>query len=102
MSRNTRQWLIYDVSMHYLMQNIERYLMSCRQLTAFCSQNGWIDKNSLFYEIIEQNDHEVIAFVQFEEILMEGSGCEAGRVSCEGRLRLTLDRYGQVNHAELI
>jgi hypothetical protein len=43
--------------MHYLMQNIERYLLSCRELTAFCSQNGWIDNQSMNYEIIEQNDH---------------------------------------------
>ena len=88
--------------MLYLMQNIERYLMSCRELTAFCSHNGWIDNNSLYYEIIEQNDQHVIAFVQFEEILMEGSGCIAGRVPCQGRLRLLLDRYGDVRAAELL
>ena len=88
--------------MHYLMQNIERYLMSCRELTAFCSHNGWIDKDSLRYEIIEQDDHQVIAFVQFEEILMEGSGSVTGQVPCQGRLRLTLDRYGQVIRAELL
>jgi len=88
--------------MHYLMQNIERYLLSCRELTAFCSHNGWIDNQSMNYDIIEQNDHHVIAFVQFEEILMEGSGCIAGRIPCQGRLRLTLDRYGQVKHAELL
>lgn len=84
------------------MKNIERYLMSCRELTAFCTQNGWIDNKSLRYEIIEQNDHHVIAFVQFDEILMEGSGYTAGRMPCQGRLRLTLDRYGQVIDAELI
>jgi hypothetical protein len=88
--------------MHYLMQNIERYLLSCRELTAFCSHNGWIDNQSMNYDIIEQNDHHVIAFVQFEEILMEGSGCIAGRIPCQGRLRLMLDRYGQVKHAELL
>ncbi|WP_455234301.1 hypothetical protein [Thiogranum longum] len=84
------------------MQNIERYLMSCRELTAFCSQNGWIDTNSLYYEIIEQNDHHVIAFVQFDEVLMAGSGCDAARLPCQGRLRLTLDRYGDVSRAELL
>jgi hypothetical protein len=88
--------------MHRLMENIERYLMSCRELTAFCSQNGWIDNKSLYYEIIEQNDQHVIALVQFEEILMEGSGSLAGRVPCQGRLRLTLDRYGEVCSAELL
>ena len=88
--------------MHYLMQDIERYLMSCRELTAFCSQNGWIDTTSLYYEIIEQNDQYVIALVQFEEVLTQGSGCAAARVPCQGRLRLTLDRYGRVSHAELL
>jgi len=88
--------------MHTLMQNIEHYLLSCRELTVFLSQSGWIDKNSLRYEIIEQNDRHVIAFVQFEEILMEGSGCVAGRIPCQGRLWLTLDHYGRVSHAQLL
>jgi len=88
--------------MHYLMQNIERYLLSCRELTAFRSQNGWIDKNSLYYEIIEQNDSHVIAFVQFEEILMGSSARVAARIPCQGRLCLTLDRYGRVSHAKLV
>ena len=85
-----------------MMENIERYLMSCRELTAFCSQNGWIDNQSLYYEIIEQNDHHVIALVQFVEVLMEDADCMAGRISCQGRLRLTLDRYGEVSKAELL
>jgi hypothetical protein len=88
--------------MHYLLQNIERYLMSCRELTAFCSQSGWIDSKTLDYEIIEENDHHVVAFVQFEEIILQGPDCAAVRIPCQVRLRLTLDRYGQVDHAELL
>ena len=88
--------------MHYLMKNIERYLLSCRELKAFCSQNGWIDDSSLYYEIIQQNDHEVIAFVQFNEVLMQGAGNLAGLVPCQGRLRLILDRYGEVDSAQLL
>jgi len=88
--------------MRYLMQHIEQYLMSCRELTAFCSQNGWIDNDTLSYEILEENDHQIVAFVQFEEILMEGSGCISGRIPCQGKLCLTLDHYGQVSQAELL
>ena len=88
--------------MSQLMHGIERYLLSCRELSAFCSQNGCIDKKSLYYEIIEQNDHQIIAQVQFNEILMDGSGTRPGCVPCQGRLRLTLDRYGQVIQAELL
>lgn len=84
------------------MQNIERYLLSCRELFACCSQDGWIDDNSLVCEIIEQNDHEVIAFVQFNEIVPECAGSLGGRVPRQGRLRLTLDRYGHVAKAQLL
>lgn len=88
--------------MTYSKRDIERFLFSCRDLRAFCSQNGWIDNDTLYFEIVEQNDHQVIALVQFEEILMEGSGRVAGRVPCQGRLRLILDRFGEVSHAELL
>jgi hypothetical protein len=88
--------------MHYLMQDIERYLMSCRELTAFCSHNGWIDSRTLYYEILEQSDQHIIAFVQFEEILTQDTGAAAARLPCQGRLRLTLDRYGRVSRAELL
>jgi len=43
-----------------------------------------------------------VAFVQFEEIILEGPDCTAVRIPCQVRLRLTLDRYGQVDHAELL
>ncbi|MEE9423286.1 MAG: hypothetical protein V3V50_09040 [Gammaproteobacteria bacterium] len=88
--------------MSQIMHDIERYLLSCRELNVFCSQNGWIDKESLFYEVIEQDDHQIIVLVQFNEILMEGSGSSLGRVPCHGRLRLLLDRYGQIKQAELL
>jgi hypothetical protein len=88
--------------MNQLRQNIERYLMSCRELTAFCSQNGWIDNKTLHYEIIQQDDHQIIADVQFEEILLEASGRQDSRICCQGRLRLLLDRYGQVTEIELL
>jgi hypothetical protein len=88
--------------MYHLMQHIERYLMSCRELAAFCEQNGWIDTRTLGYEIIEQNDHHVIALVQFEKVVARSSGHIVDRVPCQGRLRLTLDRYGSVSHAELL
>ena len=76
--------------------------MSCRELTSFCSQNGWIDNNTLHYEIIQEDDHQIIAYVQFEEILTEASNQQASRICCQGRLRLLLDRYGQVTDVELL
>jgi hypothetical protein len=88
--------------MYHLMQHIERYLMSCRELATFCEQSGWIDTQTLDYEIIEQNDRQVIALVQFEKVVAQSTGRIVERVPCQGRLRLTLDRYGQVSRAELL
>lgn len=88
--------------MHYPMTHIERQLMACRALGDFCSQSGWIDNTTLDYEILEQDDHHVLAFVQFEEILLEGSGRIAGRIPHQACVQLTLDRYGEVEHVELV
>lgn len=84
------------------MTHIERYLTTCRELSAFCAENGRIDNRTLDYEILEQDDHHVLAFVQFEEILMEGGDRIGGRITHQGRLRLSLDRYGEVVYAEFV
>jgi hypothetical protein len=40
--------------------------------------------------------------VKFDELLMEGAECLAGRVSCFGQLRLYLDPDGKVVRAEIL
>lgn len=82
--------------------NIDQYLKSSRELTQLCTQNGWIDNETLSYELIEQGHHQAVINVTFDEVLMEGSGCVAGRVPCYGKLRLTLDDNGEVKDSEFI
>ncbi|MDH3899601.1 MAG: hypothetical protein OEU51_00980 [Gammaproteobacteria bacterium] len=84
------------------MSAIETYLKSCRELSRFCSQNGWIDNNSLHYAVTWENDNEVLVDIEFSELLMEGGGSLAGKVSCFGRMRLFLDKYGQVIRCEIL
>jgi hypothetical protein len=81
---------------------IEEYLKSARELSTLCSQNGWIDNETLRYELMEQDDTHAVVNVTFDEVVMEGSGCVADRVSCYGKLRLTLDNSGQVENSEFI
>ena len=81
---------------------ITEYLHSCRKLARFCSQNGWIDNESLHFEIVEQEDRAVITAVEFEEIIMDGAGNIAQRVPCLGWLRLLLDDDGEVQGSELL
>ncbi|HDO34263.1 MAG TPA: hypothetical protein ENH08_03985 [Chromatiales bacterium] len=71
------------------------YLATCRELSRFCSQNGWID-------VLERDGASLVAAVNFDEVLMEGSGCIAGRVSCYGRIRVTLDEQGDVRRMDLL
>jgi hypothetical protein len=81
---------------------ISEYLHSCRKLVRFCSQNGLIDNKTLRHSILELEDGAVIVMIEFEEIVMEGSGCIAARVSCYGQMRIYLDNEGEVLGSELL
>jgi len=84
------------------MSKIEHYLKSCRELTRFCSRNGCIDNNSLRYTVIMETCNEIVIDIEFEELLMEGSGSPGGRVRCFGQLHLFIDQLGRVIRAEVL
>jgi hypothetical protein len=77
-------------------QAISRLLQNCRELSAFCSQNGWIINESIDYEIIERHPDSLLIYVTFLESIMEGSGCQCDQKSCYGRLRLNLNTQGEI------
>jgi hypothetical protein len=81
---------------------IKDYLRGCRELTLFTSQNGWIDDDTLRFGVLQHDSDSALIFVEFDEILVEGSGCVAGRVPCHGRLRLRLAGDGQVKDAKVL
>ncbi len=76
--------------------NIHDYLRSCRELSALCSQNGWIDNDTLQVQILGRRANQVTAAVQFDEVIMEGAGCIAGRIPCFGQVQMHLDGDGNV------
>lgn len=78
------------------------YLARCRELNELCTQNGWIDNETLDYEVLDQDGAEWTLKVTFEEVLMEGSGCVAGRVPCYGRVRVRLDETGEVSEFSVV
>lgn len=79
-----------------------RVLEEASELALLCTQNGWIDNDTLRYEIIEQvPDHWLLA-VQFEEVIMEGSGCVAGRKLCYGRVRVARNVTQKYNIVEIV
>lgn len=75
---------------------IARILQNCRELSAFCSQNGWIINESIDYEIIERQPDSLLIYVTFLESIMEGSGCQCDQKSCYGRLRLNLNEQEEI------
>jgi hypothetical protein len=81
---------------------IGTYLKSCRELSRFCSQNGWIDGDSLRFTIIMEIGNEVIVDIEFEELLMVNSGDLVSRVTCRGQMHLFTDQYGHVIRSEAL
>ena len=82
------------------MSTVEKYLKNCRELTRFCSRNGWIDSQSLRFSVIVETNEELIVDVEFDELLMESPGSQCERIPCYGQVHLYLDRFGQVVRAE--
>ncbi len=79
---------------------IEQYFAKTPALAALCSQNGWPDGDSLKVEVLERGPGGAVCAVSFDEILVEGAGCVAGRVPCWGRFRVLTDAAGDVVSAE--
>jgi hypothetical protein len=71
-------------------------LQNCKELAAFCSQNGWIINESIHYEIIDRQPESLLIYVTFLESIMEGSGCQGDQKPCYGRLRLRLNDQGEI------
>lgn len=85
-----------------LEQNVRRFLWEWPGLNVFCTQNGWIDNDTLWFEIQSRRTNEVTVAVKFIEILMEGSGCVADRRECFGKLRLRLGENNEIVGVEVI
>jgi hypothetical protein len=83
-------------------ESLVAYLASCREIAALCSQNGWIDNTTLAVEVLDRGQDQVLAAVTFEEVIMEGAGCIAGRVPCYGRVRARLGPAGEVLEVQVL
>lgn len=81
---------------------IKRTLLQCNELSAFCSQNGWIVDDSIQFEVLETHSDHLLIYVTFLESIMEGSGCQADQKPCYGRLRLHLNMSGSICGIETI
>lgn len=73
---------------------VAELLVRAPQLAVLCTQNGWIDDDTLVYEVLERRPGRLLLAVQFEEIIMEGSGCVADRKPCYGRVEVILTADG--------
>ena len=77
------------------------YLMGAPELPKLCTQNGWIDNETLRYEILAQQGRQLLLAVEFDEVIMEGSGCVADRKPCYGRIRILQDDKGVYESTEV-
>lgn len=81
---------------------VAQWLAVTPLLARLCTQNGWVDADSLRYEVRERDDQRVLLNVCFSEIVMEGAGCVADRIECFGQIELMLDHAGGVAGARLV
>jgi hypothetical protein len=79
-----------------------RHLSVAPELARLCTQNGWIDNDSLRVDVLERTPTHLTAAVTFEEVIMEGAGCIATRQPCYGRVRARLDERGEVTALEVL
>jgi hypothetical protein len=81
---------------------VDEWLRSNRLISRFCTQNGWIDDDTLRYEVSSRLDGWTRINVYFTEIAMEGSGCVADRIECFGQVDLRLDDSARVLEARIV
>lgn len=72
------------------------YLCRCGELTRFCSQNGWIDRDSIVYRVLERHEESVLVAVEFTEVIDESAEAGADRVPCFGQVKLEFDPSGKL------
>lgn len=82
-------------------RTLRDFFASTHSLARLTSQNGWPDPDSLRVEVVGREGDTLTCSVTFEEVVVEGAGCIADRVSCWGRYRLRLNGEGQVVDARL-
>jgi hypothetical protein len=78
------------------MEKIEEYLRRCRELSTFCYENGWIDNETLRWEVVKHTVDGLEVSVTFAEVTTQGGGCVARHIERFGRLRLQLNSAGEV------
>lgn len=83
------------------MKSVDNFFQTTPRLTELCTQNGWPDPQSLHVDLLAQTADELSCSVTFDEVIMEGAGCEAGRVPCWGRYRVKLNPQNKIIDAVL-
>ena len=68
-------------------------------LCDLCTQNGWIDNDTLWFEVDNFEGGSALASVHFDEVITKGGGCVAKRHPCWGRVRIDCrsDRANRVH-----
>ena len=85
-----------------LFHRIRDYLSQCRELNQLCSQSGWIDNDTLQFDVEWCDGAETRVAVHFTEVIMEGAGCVADRKERFGKLIITFDPAGAVHSCRLV
>lgn len=81
---------------------VDEWMRTNTLISGFCTQNGWIDDDTVRWEMGPEDHGWRRVNVHFNELVMEGSGCVADSVSCFGQVDLRLDAQGRVVEARAV
>ena len=82
--------------MQILEDKIADYLSSCRELSHLIDSDGWLETDSLEFEIVRNSEREVTVALRFVEVVTKAYGGPVERVDRQGYLILVLDAYGDI------
>jgi hypothetical protein len=54
-------------------------LKTSPELARACTQNGWIDNDTLRFDVLDDNGQELMLAVYFDEVIMEATDCAGDR-----------------------
>jgi len=76
------------------LRDIHDVLCEDNGLAALCTQNGWIDNDSIWFTVEARDDAGVEVSVHFDEVVTKGGGCVAKHEPCWGRVRVAWHASG--------
>jgi hypothetical protein len=66
--------------------DLRALLKALPELARPCTQNAWIDNDTLRFDVLDGNGQELLLAVYFDEVIVKDTDCAGDRKPCYGRV----------------